>query len=368
MKTGDIDVNGNHFRLKNVDNTAMNAITSPASGMEVYNTTQSQIMYYNGSAWVATAGASGSKIYNGIVAPTTMVGMNTGDQYLNTVNGFWYTFNGTTWVYDLTIKGESAANVAYTTTFQRPAYSTSKIITHNLNAQVIVSVYDSATTGYQIIPSSIQIMDANNVILGFEDWDTVSDFPETATFRVVVLAAGGSGGSTVASEDAVTTFPLAMGSNYWTPNPAGSMHLTASAIPYTTVCDQIEVYVATPFSTAGTTISVGIFTNASVGSSPIYNQYAISAVNTTLTAQPYGLFRIPLTSAVTLRKNTVYWFMVFIHGSSYGSLLQTTSMTTNVPNALGFQLDNITTTPNPVTTGSANSTRIWLQASNSAGN
>lgn len=342
MRTGDVDINGTHFRLKNVTTTARDAITSPLRGMEIYNTTTEQVEQYNGTAWVAGAGTVGPQGPQGVPGNTGATGAQ-GPQ------------------------GSNAPNICYTQTFQRASLSgNSIVVSHDLNASVIVSVYD--TTGTQIIPTNVQAISTNAVRLDFTDWDTVNDFNADDIFKCVVIAAGGSGGTGTTSEDAVVTFPLAMGSNYWTPNPAGSLHLTAVAIPYSCHVDQMEVYIANPFTTTGTKISVGIYTNSSYGSTPVYNQYALSASVTTLTSQPAGLFRIPLTTTVTLSKNRVYWFMVFIQGSSYGSLLQTSSMTTNVPNALGFQLDNITSPANPVTSGSANSTRIWLQASNSAGN
>ena len=45
--------------------TQKNAITTPASGLQVYDNTLNQLNYYNGSAWVSLSATSGDGIYGG---------------------------------------------------------------------------------------------------------------------------------------------------------------------------------------------------------------------------------------------------------------------------------------------------------------
>lgn len=42
----------NGFQLPAFTTTQINAITNPATGLMVYNTTTGAVTYYNGSAWV----------------------------------------------------------------------------------------------------------------------------------------------------------------------------------------------------------------------------------------------------------------------------------------------------------------------------
>lgn len=56
------------FRLASMTTTQRNAVTSPANGDMIYNSTTNQIESYENSAWVATAGSSGIA---SVVADTT---------------------------------------------------------------------------------------------------------------------------------------------------------------------------------------------------------------------------------------------------------------------------------------------------------
>ena len=58
------------FRLASFTTTTRNAISSPANGDMIYNTTTNQLESYENSAWVATAGSSSSGIAS-VVADTT---------------------------------------------------------------------------------------------------------------------------------------------------------------------------------------------------------------------------------------------------------------------------------------------------------
>lgn len=58
------------FRLASFTTTTRNAISSPANGDMIYNSTTNQIESYENSAWVATAGSSSSGIAS-VVADTT---------------------------------------------------------------------------------------------------------------------------------------------------------------------------------------------------------------------------------------------------------------------------------------------------------
>ena len=58
------------FRLASFTTTTRNAISSPANGDMIYNTTTNQLESYENNAWVATAGSSSSGIAS-VVADTT---------------------------------------------------------------------------------------------------------------------------------------------------------------------------------------------------------------------------------------------------------------------------------------------------------
>ena len=59
----DIKSTSGGLLIPRMDNTAMNNIASPATGLMVYNTTFNSFYYYDGSNWVASS--SGGTIYNG---------------------------------------------------------------------------------------------------------------------------------------------------------------------------------------------------------------------------------------------------------------------------------------------------------------
>lgn len=395
MKTGNIDVLGQHFQMVNVTTTQRDAIVKSA-GLEVYNTTTAQIEFCDGSVWKAgtgTPGTAGSKIYSGTVAPTTTVGMFADDQYLNTANGYWYTYNGSAWVQNLVIKGTNgtngtngapgtngtngtngingtnAPNIAYSRTFTRADFNSGTqqvTVTHGLGVQeVVCKVYDDSMV--EIVPTFIKVMNTTTVRLDFTDW-SLTEFPLGVNYKVVVLAAGGTGGTGGTANDAVTTFPVASGSNFYQPyvGSTGYLHVTAVAIPYSTTVDQMEVMVLQPFTgTSG--FFLAIYENTST-TGECNMVLRASTASTTMTGAPLGLKRIPLLASYTLLKNTLYHFAVYCQTTvNGGTLLSLNSFAGNYP-YLGGCTANQSTLPTVITAVSVLNSKVWIQASNSAGN
>ena len=391
MKTGNIDVLGQHFQMVNVTTTQRDAIVKSA-GLEVYNTTTAQIEFCDGSVWKAgagTPGTAGSKIYNGIVAPTTTVGRNTDDQYLDTANGYWYTYNGSAWVPNLIIKGTNgtngtngvpgtdgtdgtngtnAPNIAYSRTFARADFNSGTqqvTVTHGLGVQeVVCKVYDDSMV--EIVPTFIKVMSVTTVRLDFTDW-SLTEFPLGVSYKVIVLAAGGTGGTSGTANDAVITFPAASGSNLYTPyGLTGYLHVTGVAVPYSTTVDQMEVMVLQAFS-GSSGFFLAIYENTST-TGECNMVLRASTASTGMVGVPVGLKRIPLLAPYTLLKNTLYHFAVYCQTSiNGGTLLSLNSFAGNYP-YLGAVTDNRSTLPTLITALSVVNSKVWIQASNSSGN
>lgn len=350
MKTGDIDVNGLHYRLRNVTTTERDAIPKFA-GLEVYNTTTVQIEFCDGSVWKAGTGTPGAK----------------GDPGDPGAPGAPGTPGATGATGATGAPGTNAPNIAYAQNITNSMYAagTKQItITHNLGTwNAIVKVYD--TDYLEIVPTFIKVMSTSAVRLDFLDWD-YTDFSNNDTFHVVVVSAGGTGGSSVI-QDAVTTFPIASGTDYFYPLPVGGglFQATAVCVPYTTTVDQMEVLVMQAFS--GTGLYLGIWENTSTSGGVNLVLRGVTA-QTPMAGVPLGLKRIPLTSSVTLLKNRLYHFVVYANSTlNGGSLLCQQTLATNYP-FLSGKGDNMTSPPAVQTALSTTTIKVWLQASNSAGN
>jgi hypothetical protein len=341
MKTGNIDVLGQHFQMVNVTTTQRDLITKSA-GLEVYNTTTAQIEFCDGTTWKAGAGTPGAKGDNG----------NTGDTGATGPQGV----QG--------IPGTNAPNIAYNQTFTRShfALNTQQVtITHNLGVSaVVVKVYD--TDLVEILPTFIKVMDVNTVRLDFTDWDNI-EFSSNDTFSVVVLAAGGTGGSGGTANDSIATFPIATGTTYLYPYlQNGYGHLSAVSVPYTTTVDQLEVLILQQFQ--GNMYLV-IYENTSTTGSNFVLRATTTAIP--MSSVPVGLMRKPLTSSYTLLKNRLYHFGIVSDSTlNGGTVLAISTLQTNYP-WLAWSTGNISSPP-AIMGGSAIGTKIWVQASNSAGN
>ncbi len=83
------------LQLNNLTDTQRAALSASA-GMIIYDTTNSQIQYYNGSNWITLDTSSGSAVLNGAGAPSGGLGTD-GNYYINTTTGDIYLKTGGTW-------------------------------------------------------------------------------------------------------------------------------------------------------------------------------------------------------------------------------------------------------------------------------
>lgn len=350
MKTGNIDVLGQHFQMVNVTTTQRDAIVKSA-GLEVYNTTTAQIEFCDGLVWKAGTGTPGEKGDTGATGATGAPGADGADGAPGADGADGAT--GATGA-----PGTNAPNIAYTAYFTRSHFTvnTSQVtITHSLGVQaVVVKVYD--TSYIEILPTFIQVIDINNVMLDFAGWNT-TEFSSNETFKVVILAAGGTGGTT-AIQDAVVTFPIACATNFYGVGSGGSVgHVTGAIVPYSTTINQLEFYVS---QVGNGTAWVGVYEETSNGS---FTQRSISPTGLNVATWPLGLQRIAIPS-LTLNKNKIYYF--FIGGSIWGlGLLGISGFMSNYPH-LAYQSNDAT--PPLVMGGSSSGVKYFIQASNSSGN
>ena len=68
----------------------MSLITSPATGLWIYNTSQNQFYIYDGSDWIPM-----TQTVTGTVDPTAT---NEGEYYFNTSDNKLHYWNGTVWI------------------------------------------------------------------------------------------------------------------------------------------------------------------------------------------------------------------------------------------------------------------------------